>query len=46
MTYPHHQPVAGERLLLAGVPVHVICNPAAALIGAACHGLEAEGYHG
>lgn len=31
---------------LARVPVHVIRNPEAALVGAACHGLEAEGYHG
>ena len=30
---------------LARVPVHVIRNPEAALVGAACHGLEAEGYH-
>jgi len=27
------------------VPVHVIRNPEAALFGAACHGLELEGYH-
>jgi len=27
---------------LAQVPVHVIVNPAIALLGAACHGLEAN----
>ena len=26
--------------LLSNIPVHVICNPEVALIGAACHGLE------
>lgn len=30
---------------LAQVPMHVIRNPGAALFGAACHGLELEGYH-
>ena len=30
---------------LQQVPVRVIRNPEAALFGAACHGLEAEGYH-
>lgn len=30
---------------LKQVPVHVIRNPEAALFGAACHGLELEGYH-
>lgn len=30
---------------LARVPVHVIRNPEAALVGAAYHGLESEGYH-
>lgn len=31
---------------LKQTPVYVIRNPEAALLGAACHGLELEGYHG
>lgn len=30
---------------LQQTPLHVIRNPEAALLGAACHGLELEGYH-
>jgi glucokinase len=32
--------------LLQNIPVHVICNPEVALIGAACHGLEIVSHEG
>lgn len=32
--------------LLKDIPVHVICNPEVALIGAACHGLETVQHEG
>lgn len=32
--------------MLKNVPVHVVLNPETALLGAACHGLEAENFDG
>ena len=37
--------MAGFAYFATRTPVHVIRNPEAALVGAACHGLELEGYH-